>query len=37
LVQILEADPRDNVAAAGRSFMAEMRTALDSLHQGIDR
>jgi tryptophan synthase alpha chain len=37
LVQILEAEPRDNVAAAGRRFMAEMRTALDSLHQGIDR
>jgi tryptophan synthase alpha chain len=30
LVQILEAEPRDNVAAAGRRFMAEIRTALDT-------
>jgi tryptophan synthase alpha chain len=30
LVQILEAEPRDNVVAAGRAFMAEIRTALDS-------
>jgi len=30
LVQILEAEPRDNVAAAGRQFMAEIRTALDT-------
>jgi hypothetical protein len=28
-VQILEAEPRDNVAASGRRFMAEIRTALD--------
>jgi len=34
LVQILEAEPRDNVAAAGRRFMAEMRTALDTSDQG---
>jgi tryptophan synthase alpha chain len=31
LVQILEAEPRDNVAAAGRRFMAEIRTALDGV------
>ena len=30
LVQILEAQPRDGVAAAARAFMAEIRTALDS-------
>ena len=30
LVQILEAEPRDNVAAAGRRFMAEIRAALDT-------
>jgi len=30
LVQILEAEPRDNVAAAGQRFMAEIRTALDT-------
>jgi tryptophan synthase alpha chain len=35
LVQILEAEPRDNVAAAGRRFMAEMRAALDGLNEGI--
>jgi len=34
LVQILEAEPRDNVAAAGRRFMAEIRTALDTSDQG---
>ena len=34
LVQILEAEPRDNVAAAGRRFMAEIRTALDKSDQG---
>ena len=34
LVQILEAEPRDNVAAAGRHFMAEIRTALDKSDQG---
>jgi len=37
LVQILEAEPRDNVAAAGRRFMAEIRAALDSAEQGIHR
>ncbi|HET7524465.1 MAG TPA: tryptophan synthase subunit alpha [Burkholderiaceae bacterium] len=30
LVQILEAEPRDNVAAAGRRFIAEIRAALDT-------
>jgi tryptophan synthase alpha chain len=34
LVQILEAEPRDNVAAAAQSFMAEIRQALDSAAQG---
>ena len=34
LVQILEAEPRDNVAVAGRRFMAEIRTALDISFQG---
>jgi hypothetical protein len=29
-VQILEAEPRDNVAAAGRRFMAEIRAAIDT-------
>ncbi len=32
LVQILEAQPRENVASAGRAFMAEIRAALD---QGV--
>ena len=31
LVQILHAQPRDKVAAAGKAFMAEIRAALDSL------
>ncbi|HEU5294672.1 MAG TPA: tryptophan synthase subunit alpha [Burkholderiaceae bacterium] len=30
LVQILEAEPRDNVASAGRRFMAEIRAAIDT-------
>ena len=30
LVQLLEAEPRDNVAAAARTFMAGIRAALDS-------
>ena len=30
LVQILEAEPRDNVAAAGQRFMAAIRAALDT-------
>jgi tryptophan synthase alpha chain len=29
LVQILESEPRDNVAAAARRFMTEIRSALD--------
>jgi tryptophan synthase alpha chain len=35
LVQILESEPRDNVAAAGKRFMGEMRAALDSFNEGI--
>jgi tryptophan synthase alpha chain len=35
LVQILESEPRDNVAAAGRRFVAEIRRALDTPDQGI--
>ena len=31
LVQLLEAEPRDKVAAAARVFMTEMRTALDAV------
>jgi tryptophan synthase alpha chain len=34
LVQILEAQPRENVAAAARGFIAEIRSALDSLKEG---
>ena len=34
LVQILEAESRDNVALAGRRFMAEIRTALDAGAKG---
>ena len=30
LVQILEVEARDNVAAAARAFMAEIRSALDA-------
>jgi len=33
LVQILEAQPRENVAAAGRAFIAEIRAALDGLNK----
>ena len=33
LVQILETQPRDQVAAAGKAFMAEIRTALDALNK----
>lgn len=36
LVQWLEDQPRDRVAAAGRSFIAEIRAALDSL-EGVHR
>jgi tryptophan synthase alpha chain len=31
IVQLLEAQPRDKVAAAGGRFIAEIRAALDSL------
>jgi hypothetical protein len=34
LVQILESQPRDNVASAARQFMAEIRAALDSSKEG---
>ena len=34
LVQILEAQPRDNVAQAAHAFMAEIRAALDQLNKG---
>jgi len=37
LVQVLEAEPRDNVAAAGRRFIAEIRAALDTPEQGTPR
>ncbi len=37
LVQILEAQTRDNVAEAGRAFMAEIRTALDAMDKGASR
>mgnify|MGYP001764852410 CR=1 FL=1 len=36
LVQILEAEPRDNVARAGRDFMAGIRAALDAPKQGAN-
>ncbi len=34
LVQILEAQPRDNVASAGRAFIAGIRAALDAMPAG---
>lgn len=34
LVQLLESQTRDNVALAGRAFIAEIRAALDSLKEG---
>jgi tryptophan synthase alpha chain len=37
LVQILQAAPRETVAAAGRAFMAEMRQAIDSIEPGVPR
>ena len=36
LVQILEAEPRDNVARAGEAFMAGIRAALDAKEQGAN-
>jgi tryptophan synthase alpha chain len=37
LVQILETQSRDNVADAGRGFMAEIRGALDAMNKGAGR
>jgi tryptophan synthase alpha chain len=37
LVQLLEAEPRDNVASAARRFMTEIRRALDTAAQGATR
>ena len=37
LVQILETQSRDNVAEAGRAFMAEIRSALDAMSEGVSR
>jgi tryptophan synthase alpha chain len=34
LVQVLESEPRDNVARAGRDFIAGIRGALDQMTQG---
>jgi tryptophan synthase alpha chain len=34
LVQLLEVEPRDNAAAAGRQFIAGIRGALDKMHKG---
>jgi tryptophan synthase alpha chain len=34
VVQVLEAEPRDNVVLAGRRFMAEIRAALDTTVEG---
>lgn len=34
LVQILQAEPRDNVAQAGQEFVAGIRSALDAMTQG---
>jgi len=36
LVQVLEAEPRDNVARAGEAFMAGIRAALDAKEQGAN-
>jgi tryptophan synthase alpha chain len=36
LVQVLEAEPRDNVARAGEAFMAGIRAALDGKEQGTN-
>jgi tryptophan synthase alpha chain len=36
LVQVLEAEPRDNVARAGEAFMAGIRAALDAQEQGAN-
>jgi tryptophan synthase alpha chain len=34
LVQLLEAEPRDNVARAGEAFIGDIRRALDDMKQG---
>jgi tryptophan synthase alpha chain len=34
MVQVLQDQSRDNVAAAGRAFIAEIRSALDALDPG---
>jgi len=36
LVQLLESEPRDNVARAGEAFMAGIRAALDAQEQGAN-
>jgi tryptophan synthase alpha chain len=36
LVQLLEAEPRDNVARAGEAFMADIRAALDAKEKGAN-
>ena len=36
LLQVLEAEPRDNVARAGRDFIAGIRAALDAKEQGAN-
>ncbi len=36
LVQVLEVEPRDNVARAGEAFMAGIRAALDAKEQGAN-
>ena len=36
LLQVLEAEPRDNVANAGRDFIAGIRRALDDMKQGAN-
>ncbi len=35
LVQLLEAEPRDNVARTAGEFIAEIRAALDTLKEGV--
>ena len=36
LVQVLESEPRDNVANAARDFMAGIRSAMDTKEQGAN-
>ncbi len=35
LVQVLETEPRENVAAAGQAFIAGIRRALDAMNEGV--